>query len=730
MSAQTKDFYEFDDFRIDLSEKVLLRDEKPVSLTPKVFDTLLVFLENPGRLIEKDELMERLWHQSFVEESNLSFNIMMLRKALGDSAAEPRYIETVPKRGYRFIGKVQQSHAIKAVTGNILDSAASNAPTTLGTVSPVALAARPDAASSPVYRERNEHPRLVFGSVLIFSLAALVVLATSFFTSNGETYFTRFDRMKDRYLSVEKLSNTGNMRSMNFSPDGRMIAYLTMEGGRSSIWLRQLATGKASLLIEIDETVASIGFSQDGEFMYFGHARPGEPLTLSRIPLLGGAPTRVFSGLHSDWTMSPDGRQIAYGRNVERGTALMVADLETGNEHELFTIEKPRNAFGFSWAPDGASIAYYVSTGMFAGAVYELFEFDLASGIDKRLSDSKWAFLGNITWLPDRSGLLATARQKADPKPQVWLLPLQGGDARPITNSASELSLQGVSGDLRRILAKEATLNTKIYIADRRDLSGGQEFGEGDLHVAWTPDGRLVFGAADASSPDIWIASNGGRNRKQLTIDASVQRSPVVSPDGKTIVFVSSKNGAQNIWRMSADGSEPRPLTSGEGEAWPVITPNGASVIFNTTSSGTLWQVPIEGGDPVKLCDETLSRIALAPDGKRIAAFGRSGDGKRRLVIKTYPECTTVRDFDVVAANPTPRKIEWTRDGRSLIYENEDLTLVGNLWEQPVDGRPPVKLTNFTGERIFDFSFSPIDGKLAIVRGSLNFDAVLLTGLE
>ncbi len=730
MSPQTKDFYEFGDFRIDLSEKVLLRGGKGVPITPKVFDTLMVFVENPGRLIAKDELMERLWNETFVEENNLSFNIMMLRKALGDSAAEPRYIETVPKRGYRFIGKVEQRHAIEAVPENIVDSPLSNDPKAVGSLGSVGLAARPEAAYAPTPHERKRRPRVIFGALIIFSLVALVVLATSFFTSSGETYFTRFDQMRARYLSVEKLSNSGNMRSMNFSPDGRMIAYLTMEGGRSSIWLRQLATGKTSLLTEIDETVASIGFSQDGEFMYFGHARQGEPLTLSRVPLLGGAPTRVFSGLHSDWTMSPDGRQIAYGRNVERGTALMVADLESGNERELFAIDKPRNAFGFSWAPDGASIAYYVSTGMFAGATYELLEFDLASGIEKRLSVTKWAFLGNVTWLPDRSGLLATARQKADPKAQVWLLPLLGGDARPITNSASELSLKGVSGDFRRILAQEATLNTKIYIAERRDLSGGQELGEGDLHVAWTPDGQLVFSAADASTPDIWIASIDGGSRKQLTIDASLQRSPSVSPDGKTIVFVSTKNRSQNIWRMNADGGEQRQITSGDGEAWPVITPDGASVVFNSTSTGFLWKIPIEGGDPVKLSDETLSRIALAPDGTRFAAFGRSGDGKRRLVIKTYPECTTVRDFDVVAANPTPRKIEWTRDGRSLIYENEDLPLVGNLWEQPVDGRPPVKLTNFTGDRIFDFSFSPIDGKLAIVRGSWSFDAVLLTGLE
>ncbi len=107
MSLETKHFYDFGDFRLDLTEKVLLRDGKSVPITPKVFETLQVFVENAGRLIEKDELMQKLWQDRFVEESNLTFNVKMLRKALGDSASKPVFIETVPKRGYRFIAEVR-----------------------------------------------------------------------------------------------------------------------------------------------------------------------------------------------------------------------------------------------------------------------------------------------------------------------------------------------------------------------------------------------------------------------------------------------------------------------------------------------------------------------------------------------------------------------------------------------------------------------------------------------
>lgn len=107
MSLKTQDFYNFGDFRLDRAERILTRDGDVISITPKVFETLLVLIENAGRIIEKEELMQMIWQDRFVEESNLTFNIGMLRKALGDDAAKPRYVETVPRRGYRFIAAVE-----------------------------------------------------------------------------------------------------------------------------------------------------------------------------------------------------------------------------------------------------------------------------------------------------------------------------------------------------------------------------------------------------------------------------------------------------------------------------------------------------------------------------------------------------------------------------------------------------------------------------------------------
>jgi DNA-binding winged helix-turn-helix (wHTH) protein/TolB-like protein/Tfp pilus assembly protein PilF len=105
-SLNKEHLYEFGPFCIDPRNRLLLKDQEQVSLAPKAFDTLLVLIENSGRLLERDELIRMVWPDSFVEDINLTVHISMLRKALGDSPDDPRYIATVPKRGYRFVATV------------------------------------------------------------------------------------------------------------------------------------------------------------------------------------------------------------------------------------------------------------------------------------------------------------------------------------------------------------------------------------------------------------------------------------------------------------------------------------------------------------------------------------------------------------------------------------------------------------------------------------------------
>src|SRR5947209_16356816 len=106
-TVSARRYYSFDCFRVDPTERVLLRDGKPISLSPKVFDTLLALVERSGHIVSKDQLFEIVWPDVFVEENNLTQYVAAARRALGDNRQEQRYIETVPKRGYRFAPSVQ-----------------------------------------------------------------------------------------------------------------------------------------------------------------------------------------------------------------------------------------------------------------------------------------------------------------------------------------------------------------------------------------------------------------------------------------------------------------------------------------------------------------------------------------------------------------------------------------------------------------------------------------------
>src|SRR5499426_3735741 len=108
MSLTLRHVYKFDSFIVDVDERVLLRDGRMVPLTPKVFETLLLLVKNHGSIVTKEKMLSTLWPDVFVEESNVTFNIRMLRKALGDTKQSSVYIETIPRRGYRFKTQVRE----------------------------------------------------------------------------------------------------------------------------------------------------------------------------------------------------------------------------------------------------------------------------------------------------------------------------------------------------------------------------------------------------------------------------------------------------------------------------------------------------------------------------------------------------------------------------------------------------------------------------------------------
>jgi len=291
MSWPIEQTYRFGEFTIDPQQKILLRNDRPLPLAPKVFDTLLILVDSGGRLVAKEELMRRLWPDTFVEESNLTFNIQQIRKTLGDNARQPRFVETVARRGYRFIAEVN---------GN---SAATAAPET--ELSRAGISNSPPAT-------KKAYLAISAIAVMMVVVAALVLWfarvrrATS--TSSVPILSTPF--------KSEKFATGGVIRAA-ITPDGKYVAYTNESGGKESIWLRQLATSENIQIVPpVNEQYLGLTISHDGNSLYFVRKTRTDRAesAIYRVMTFGGIPVKLVSHTEGTVSLSPDDKQLSFIR--------------------------------------------------------------------------------------------------------------------------------------------------------------------------------------------------------------------------------------------------------------------------------------------------------------------------------------------------------------------------------------------------------------------------------
>jgi Tol biopolymer transport system component/DNA-binding winged helix-turn-helix (wHTH) protein len=726
--------FEFGEFYLDASEKVLLRGGKPVALTPKAIQLLFVLVENHGRIVEKEDLMKAVWAKSFVEDSNLTFTISLLRKALNDDDKQrSQFIETVPKRGYRFVGQVTPLQLTNLDATSVTEIENSNGHG--ATANKLEFSNNYSQEQQSVSESSRLIRRLFFGHSrpILFSMAAILIgcfLTGFFLLGKRPSFYQKLAGRDTRFLSVEKLTNTGEASGINISRDGKFFVYLTHDDGKNTIWLRLAGTGKTiPIYSSADESFNTAGFSSNGERIYFTHKRGSEPLKLSGISILGGTPTLIVSGLHNGWSFSPDESQVAFIRFDGQATRLIISDVDGKNEREILTSPPSRHLNSVSWSPDGKTIAYCSDRKVEGGTELGIYGFDLADKTEKSLTDFKWGDLENILWLPDQSGMLVTARGKNDGVNQIWRLSFPDGHAEKITNDSSSLSLNGATADLTKILATQFEDISNVWVAPKDNPSDAHAIAKSEFDLAWTHDDKIIFQSRDMASTDLWLTTADGGDKKQLTVDDSSERSPAVSPDGSFIAYVSTRDGQQDIWRMDADGGNQTQLTSGGGANFPTFTRDGQWVVYTLGKDRSLWEVPVAGGSAQQISKAKHRRVTISPDGTKLAHI-EYVDGHPKLLIESFPGCVPAQQFDAKIDTPSFIRIVWSKNGKSVVYFNIDSNSIGNLWQQSLEGGNPQQLTNFNSERILDFDISPGDGQIAFVRSTLNFDAVLLTGMK
>jgi DNA-binding winged helix-turn-helix (wHTH) protein len=595
----------FGGFEADLRAGEVRKEGARIKLQEQPFKVLQILLERPGDLVTRDELQSRIWPAETFGDFDHAVNVAVgkLRSALGDSAEAPAYIETVPRRGYRFVAKVDSLPVETPQPPQIL---------------PVLLP--PPAAPASRWKYRST------GIVLLAMLVAAALLALGVFL--GHRTARRPQAPEFQRLSVRH----GTVYSARFAPDGQGILYsAAWDGGPIEIFstdhkgsgTRSLDMPATHLLAISPAGELAVLQSTDLRFMLTVQG------TLGRVPLSGGVPRQMAAGVEAaDW--SPDGKTLAVVREINgkrrlefplghvlyetrgwvsharlspRGDRIAFLDHPTLHDDQgvvaMVDLAGHREVLssgweseeGLAWAPDGNEVWFSATR---AGLERRIFAVDLAG--HQRLA---YRALGGVT-LQDiaQDGQVLLTRDEN----RAGMIGLAPGAAKEKDLSWLDWSLPSdLSSDGNTLLfGEEGEQSGPTYTVATRDLNGSAPvaLGEG-MAGDLSPDGK--WAAASISYKRIELLPTGVGTSRRIDPGGIEQFSHVIhwSPDGKQLVFPANLPGqSARCFIQNIDGGKPKPVTP-EGVTGCWISPDGQAVVGQSREDSNLAQLyPLDGSAP------------------------------------------------------------------------------------------------------------------------------------
>lgn len=567
----------------------------------------------------------------------------------------------------------------------------------------------------------------------------LLLVAAVFYTFKAGSTATLLDRPIN--LRFERLHLSGEINEIVISPDGKYVAYSVVENGKYSVQVRELATASDLRVTPVsDSRYSGLSFSPDGTFVYYleNHAETG---TLYRVSKLGGAQRRILENVNTAVSFSPDGSRLAFVRsnNAVDPADLVIASADGVGASVLVRRTLADNRFfssdmrgpGPAWSPDGKSVAC-VTHGLGAKRTEVSLEvIDVESGTARSIKAGPWYHISRVSWLGDGSGMIVAATETPSGSGQLYLV---GDNAtRQITNDPNNYTLVSGSSDSSVFVTRNVERSSSIWqvsLAESPATTISVEQNKGMAEVERGAGGRFIYSVFDGKNVNLWLQDGSGRRQLTFTADNS---KPTMSPDGRYIVFCSTRAGTMNIWRMNADGSQPVQLTTGSYEDLPSVTADNKWVIYRTGKS--IRRVSIDGGPPEKLLSREVQGPSLSPDGKLLAFFVNEQPDSQvwqveiydlalGSIVKRFALPDSTRPFNGMSFTPDNR-LRWTPDGKGLAYVSSSGG-ASNIWIQPLGRGQFRKLTDFKEAEITSFAWSEDGRQIVLVRDTRAYVPVLV----
>ncbi len=725
MSNKTLSFFKFDDFYLDIDERSLSFQDKPVSLTPKAFQTLVVMLRNHGKVVEKEYFLNEVWADTFVEESTLAQNIKTLRKTLSRFKQDQEFILTVPRRGYQFVGNVQEISGDEEIivvekhTRTHFVAEQREIHDSLDTNTDIRTANYRRFLLKKGFSPRN---------VIFVGLLAILAFTIGYFASFAAKRPQSFAESQFRKFRIDPIVADADIRNATISPNGKYLALVQVKNSVQSLYLRQIENGNTTEIVpRINGKFIGAVFSQRDEQIYYSvneNLEPGKPAisTLYKVSVLGGASQKILHNIDSPVAISPDESRLAFIRRhpESKETALILTNIE-GKAEQTLAIRQSESGFtnsGVAWSPDGKSLSATIFQRENNRTSAQLAVVNAESGEQKIISHENWISAGQTIWLKDGSGILTVAYEAKSPNlnDELWVVSYPDGKSRFVTNGINGnygISLNSATNSIVAVESNKFACfltapvdnlfkNTHVLttISDENPLPFGAD---------WTNDGRIVYSATDDGNADIFTISEDGSERKQLTSDASAEISPKLSADGRFLIFMSNRTGQMDAWRADANGTNTKQLTANGNVKDAIISPDGETVFYllqdPESMVETLWRVSINGENPVKLTDRMTRSPRVSPDGKTIACYLSNPEKKTLMLALVSAETGEVLEYPATPQNDDIPFLEWSKDGKNLFVVLQRGKPF-SLWKLPLNGSQPEQLREWENDAIFRLAIS------------------------
>ncbi len=660
--------------------------------------------------------------------SDLSADLQRLKR---DTDSGRSVATRTPSTGTQAVGSGSGGQATQPGSGSSIGTAVATA------------AAAPGSGSSAILQAAQENK----GKLMAGAVIALLIL--------GVAGYGVFEMLRGKAASIPfqnftitQVTNSGNVRYAAMAPDGKYVLSIVEDGGKMSLWLRNIPTGSNTQVLPPEAALyQNPAFSPDGNYIYYSKASDaaGNAFNLFRIPVLGGEAVQVSHDVDVGPTFSPDGQHMAYVRAndpVVGKYLILSANMDGSDERVLYTAPTPFPSWA-AWSPDGKLMAYILASGQDAQGTVRTIE--LASGKNQPLATLTDKVASSVAWMPDGRGLMLvyTDRSTGFQRSQLGFLSFPEAQFHALTNDTSGYQTLSISADGKSIAAMQRQGSASIVLLAASGQGNATTVpnipnGEGIRDVLWDKDGNLLI----VGSHQILRTSPDGSHQTKVVTDpnAMIQHAVACPNGGPLLVNWYAREGRDttDIWRLDADGSHPKQISHGADDESPACAADGKWAYYSDqTKSYEIYRVPIEGGTPELLKASVMENGfvgaaggLLSADGKWLPAIVTKIDPKTQedihslaLIDVVENTASAIRVFPSQATITFP--VEFTPDGKNVAYRVVD-NGTDNIWMQPVDGSKGRQVTNFTTDHIRSFAWSP-DGKtLAVVRGHLVSDVVLL----